>query len=1230
MKGNTKSKIIVPILMASIAGTMLATNVRDMVVYAFPAYNYLGAEITVTGFKSTGKVGDEYTLPNVTVNDGSYTIVRELEDPKGSTLKNVTTTFRPAYSGTYTLKYKALKDDTVVTTTDTMKITVSKSDYAIELPTNSPYVILDTVKTGTTLRIPLPTLTKDEEEETDYSKLTVTVTGENNQATTFTGSSDTDVKTDSNGVKYFEYVPSIKGVYEIVYKYEDGGANQAVKSQRFIAKDNYNYDNIKLSMDYTSYTKPTTAVIGNEVTLPTLSTVSIVDTNNGSATIKAYLDVKVYYRGTATNRLTTPEEVAVVDSKFTPTLAGDYSVTVQARISHFNGTTETKIETVSSTWEISDVKDSEAPEPIVVNSYKVEDGEITEIANGYTTGGDGLVTENFVAVDENATDEEILDLLSSRANSIPSIVVIPDGSTEVKVAIPAIFATDNAVNGTSLVYTRSVRDTSDSSTTTINKGFDGTTVVSNGEIAYYTFKNTGTYTIRYKAADSSESSANTNTISYTVKVVNQNDITAYQTATYAPNVTLSSFSEYVYNNTSLVFNKPSVSNTITSDYSDVRMDVNTTYQFVCNNGIEFTTDEVAITEVNDDGKYELDLDDIITSLVSIDARLSDASQVQKIIITASATNDLGVTGTVKRTIDLINTIDSNTPVIVSDGNNFEVSIATENGVLDNESFTQRSNIVLPDMQFSDTDGSVLSSSIRVTDPNDSSVALYNSITTSNVVGGVNTITIKNGYFIAEYAGVYNIRYAVKDSGGNSVYATYGIRVILSETPTVYLANIADFESTEYQLGTEIFPPKAGLYLNGEYVTSDDSTSELTIETSWTISPAVWSDDLYPAGLTNEEKIDYKEEWEILNRVQAPEITQINGKNVSFTPYVAGSYTIRYTGSYTTNPGTLEEVTKTVEDERVITITVKDLTTPEITILEEEYKTYPIYINTYVANNEVVIPGFKVTGSYDMDSVTREVRVTGYDGTTITPKYIKTLDEYSNTDEMYTEMGITSGSEGAAEKLVEFQTYHESFGGMYSFIPNGNGTHTVYYVAVDGNGNESKSSAQYVYVGDCENPELDFGTTEVQESIIPTSVDVGTDFELNMSELVKYCTDNVSAIDDEDSTLTVTAVLRNSSGTKQTNLFGTDSNRYKWEMSETGNYTLYITLTDAAGKTTTREFTIESVAEESSETKVTEIVGIIMIVLSLAVLAGVIIYFVVTGRKLQPKATKKVKGPKGKK
>ena len=556
MKGNKTSKILVPILMASIAGTMVTANARDFNVYANPT-NLLGAEISVSGFKSTGKVGVDYTLPTVTLDATSqsngFELVQELVDPRGAVLKNVTNVFKPSHSGTYTLKYKAVKDGAITTTTETMKIEVSKSDYAINLPTNSPYVLLDTVKTGTTLRIPVPELTVDGEVESDLNKLSVIVTAEDNTTTEFTNS---NVKTDANGVKYFEYVPSTNGVYDIEYKFEENHVCQAIKSQRFIAKESFDYSNIKLSMSYSS-SKPTSAIIGNEVTLPK---VSVKDTNNGSQAISAYVDVKVYYRGTSADRLATPEEVEVKDYKFTPDKEGDYSVTYQARISYFDGQTEHKIETAKSTFEISDVKDSEAPTPRVVNSYKVdENGKITHIANGYSQDENGKVTENFVALSGDETEEEIMELLGSRANSIPSVVVIPSGKTEVRVAIPAIYGTDNAVDGTALTYTRSVRNTDSGTQTTVNKNFEDTETVSAGEITYYTFKDATTYTFRFKAADSEKDTANHDTLSYTVKVVNENDFKAG-----TPVVTMESFSEYVYSDTTLTFAKPSATDTNSS------------------------------------------------------------------------------------------------------------------------------------------------------------------------------------------------------------------------------------------------------------------------------------------------------------------------------------------------------------------------------------------------------------------------------------------------------------------------------------------------------------------------------------------------------------------------------------------------------------------------------------------------------------------------------------------
>ena len=1237
MKGKKTSKILVPILMASVASSIVTGNARDVRVFASPD-PLLNTEVTVEGFKKAGTVGEYYELPEVTVDTtNGYEAQMILTDPRGATLKtfkdefdrdantgepkvkNITDVFIPVRSGTYTLKYNILKGDKVVTTTDTMKFEVHSSNYEIVMPENSKYVILDTVKTGTTVRIPAPELKKDGEVDADKNNLKVFVTGENNQTHQLTRTVVQD------GEDYFAFEVPSAGVYEIEYKYEDAGANQVTKSQRFVAKDDFDYSRIKLSMSYAS-TRPTSAKVGNEVTLPK---VNVVDTNSGSSAINAYVDIKVYYRGT--NSTATPVEVPVDGYTFVPTMVGNYSVTYQARISYFDAQGEHKIETVTSQFEISDVKDSEAPTPKVVNSYKVEDGKVTQVATGYQTDADGRVTATYADVAADATEEEVLELLGGRSYAIPSTIIIPAGKESVKVAIPAIYGSDKAVSkGTNLVYTRSVKD-QHGTVTTINKDFDGTTTVKDGDIAYYEFKTAGTYTIRYKAADSSEVTANSDQINYTVKVVNAADFKAD-----TPKVTIQSFSEYVYTDTDVVFAKPTA-----SDKDDARMEVKTTIVLsagaVKSAAITLTDDYL-----NDDKKYELDLDKIITDLVANDETFKTNSitkqAVNKITITASATNDANVTGKVERNIELISAFDNIAPTIKG-GNDFETAILAKNtGVTALNKFSQREKILLPDLVFNDTTDSVLSSSVKVTDPNGNVVNVYNGYSEQDTSTG--DLTITNGYFTAEYAGVYNIRYTVKDSGGNAVYAIYQIEVELSEIPELYLANISEFENSEKQLGEAILPPKAGIYVNGEYLTPDDSNEDVKIDTYWEISPVQWDEvkaDLIPTGATAEEIEELKEAWELENRAQTPEVTQVNGKNVSFTAHVAGVYTIRYFGSYTTNPGQADENTVTVENPRVVRVTVKDLTKPEITILDNEYKTFPQYVAEYKANQKVYIPGFTVTDAYDVESVEKSVEVTGYDGKSITATYIKDITEYTE-DEIVTVVTADTAkgqdedddvyNARLAEAIEKFKFEHKTYGGMYSFIPTGNGTHTVYYVAADGNGNETKSDPCYVYVGDCENPVIDFGSTEIQDSVIAPKVKVGSDYELNMSELVKYISDNKSSFADES--LKVTATMRNSSGTKLENIHGGEANRYKWNLSESGNYTLTLTVTDKAGKTVTKDFTITSEAEDSKETKVKEVVGVILIVLSLAVLAGVIVYFVVSGRKMRPGSSKGKKSKVSKK
>ena len=92
------------------------------------------------------------------------------------------------------------------------------------------------------------------------------------------------------------------------------------------------------------------------------------------------------------------------------------------------------------------------------------------------------------------------------------------------------------------------------------------------------------------------------------------------------------------------------------------------------------------------------------------------------------------------------------------------------------------------------------------------------------------------------------------------------------------------------------------------------------------------------------------------------------------------------------------------------------------------------------------------------------------------------------------------------------------------------------------------------------------------------------------------------------------------GTTELTNLGTDGQNYKWKLTETGSYTLSVAVKDEAGMTNTYKYTIEVPSEEAEDKTVSPVVGTVLVVVSVVILAGVVIYFVISSRK---KATAKV-------
>lgn len=193
----------------------------------------------------------------------------------------------------------------------------------------------------------------------------------------------------------------------------------------------------------------------------------------------------------------------------------------------------------------------------------------------------------------------------------------------------------------------------------------------------------------------------------------------------------------------------------------------------------------------------------------------------------------------------------------------------------------------------------------------------------------------------------------------------------------------------------------------------------------------------------------------------------------------------------------------------------------------------------------------------------------------------------------------SGEETTLEVTVKYNNedvaVEKVLSGGYKFNAESTGTYTVVYKATDVNNNETTQSFSIV-VGDKTGPVIDFGDININR---PATKKLNDTLTLDLSKIT--ISDNY---DGEISTDKLTITLRDPDGNKVT---GTN---YSYELTKAGTYTLTYRVKDAAGNYNSEQsFDIEVKADEIEETSIDNNVGmVIAIIASLAVLAGVIVYF----------------------
>lgn len=577
--------------------------------------------------------------------------------------------------------------------------------------------------------------------------------------------------------------------------------------------------------------------------------------------------------------------------------------------------------------------------------------------------------------------------------------------------------------------------------------------------------------------------------------------------------------------------------------------------------------EHEITTKNDSGQIELDL-----------ASITIPVGATELYVTAKAYNDYavevdGVTrqfASVTRTVKLINTNDADMPEFV-DVNDFLVDLADANGI---DTVTSAIGVdgylyvgVDNEGEPFDQGDSITLPEVVITDDTDPNLTL--SVSVKDPFG--KTVSVSNSQFTSDIGALTNT-YTIGEGTFAAIYS--GLYTV------TYTAKDAGGNLIVKTFGLRVRDTEKPTISLSSF---DPFTSEMEVGEFIEVPAA----NLIDNGVIVEDlTYGYQEagkagiSWRLEN---SSNVNVVNG--IGFTPLAAGEYVVIYEG-WDAEGNTTES--------KAYTVVVADTTDPTIELENDLYLSSGV---PYVENEAVTLPGVVelYDGYRDEDNADNN-----YDQTDVADITFSVKVSDSNGNNMAVTEDEQTNSAGVPIT-------------RYLFTPSGDGVYTITYTAVDTSGNTT-TVTKTLEVGDVEAPEL---VWEDDYEVI-SSATIGETFELNMAKA--SITDDEDEYDDID----ISVVMYDPDDNVVTSLV---TGGYKWEFEETGTYSIKVVLTDSANNTQTYTYNIEVSEEDAEENVIAPWLGTTLIVATGVILAGVVVYFVVTSKGGKPSASRKRRAKK---